>query len=123
MNALKDRAEAYLLEDMYEEGTLVCHWHILYVGIEVSISKVFLNMHFDSTLLSLISPGSCRFAKILGGNFVLISVSGMYLFYLQQSALYSSGLCSGCFMRLCSLLNSDVLYNQQCQRIAFRGKR
>lgn len=33
VNALKDRAEAYLLEDMYEEGTLVCRWHILYVDI------------------------------------------------------------------------------------------
>lgn len=33
MNALKDRAEAYLLEDMYEEGTLVCHWYLLYVDV------------------------------------------------------------------------------------------
>lgn len=48
VNALKDRAEAYLLEDLYEEGTLVC---ILYISA-VSISK-FFNMRFDSALCCL----------------------------------------------------------------------
>lgn len=69
--------------------------------------------------------GSCRFIKISASNFVLISISGMYLFYLLWSRLYNSGLCSGCFMRLYSLLNllKHILYNQQCQTIAFRDKR
>uniref|UniRef100_A0A8C9FAX3 DnaJ heat shock protein family (Hsp40) member C3 n=1 Tax=Pavo cristatus TaxID=9049 RepID=A0A8C9FAX3_PAVCR len=48
----KTSAEAYLLEDLYEEGTLVC---ILYI-FAVSVSKIF-NMRFDAALccLSLIS--------------------------------------------------------------------
>lgn len=32
VNALKDRAEAYLLEDLYEEGTVVCSLHIALLG-------------------------------------------------------------------------------------------
>lgn len=36
MNALKDRAEAYLLEDLYEEGTVVCSLHILCVHLKCS---------------------------------------------------------------------------------------
>lgn len=43
VNALKDRAEAYLLEDLYEEGTVVSSLCILFCG-RLKCSQCFKNV-------------------------------------------------------------------------------
>lgn len=103
MNALKDRAEAYLLEDLYEEGTLVCILYILQL-----VFQSFFNMRFGSALLFISNQHSCRFRKISAVNFVLISTNHMHLIYLELS--FYSGLCLGSFMRAYSLFRLKHLF-------------